>query len=109
MQKVQACQATLPSPEEIEHLMQEALESTFHQLRGLYYDTALSTNNTALSALQRLVPASQILFGTDYPPAQEIGVRYAVNGLAFYPGWNEQERQEIEAQNARQLFPRWFH
>jgi hypothetical protein len=67
MQKVQAGQATPPSPEEIERLMQEALKSTFHQRRGLYYDTVFSTNNTVLSALQRLVPASQILFGTDIP------------------------------------------
>ena len=85
------------------------MKARFHQLRGLYYDTALSTNGTVLSALQRLVPALHVLFGTDYPPAQEIGVRYAVKGPASYPGWNEQERKEIEAQNARQLFPREFH
>jgi hypothetical protein len=35
MQKVQAGQVTPPSPQEIERLMQEALESTFYQLRGL--------------------------------------------------------------------------
>jgi hypothetical protein len=46
MQKVQAGQAMPPSPEEIERLMQEALKSTFHQRRGLYYDTVFSTNNT---------------------------------------------------------------
>jgi len=73
MQKMQAGQVTPPLPEEIERLMQEALESTFHQLRGHYYDTALSTNTTVLSALQRLVPASQILFGTDYPLPRKSG------------------------------------
>jgi 6-methylsalicylate decarboxylase len=106
MQKVQAGQAPPPSPEELEALMQTALESTFRQLRALYYDTALSTNNTVLSALQRLVPSSQILLGTDYPFAQEAGIRYALEGLATYAGFSEQDRKAIESQNALKLFPR---
>lgn len=31
--------------------------------------------STVLNALQRLVPASQILFGTDYPLAQKVELR----------------------------------
>lgn len=69
--------------------MQEALESTFYQRRGLYDDTALSANNTVLSALQRLVPASQ----TDYSPVQEIGIRYAVNGLPIQGGTSKRSRR----------------
>jgi predicted TIM-barrel fold metal-dependent hydrolase len=106
MQKVQTGQATPPSPETIEQLMQRGLDSTFSQLRRLYYDTALSTNPTVLSALQRLVSPSQILFGTDYPPAQEVGVHYAMQGVTSYAGFNEQERQDIAFNNALKLFPR---
>ena len=32
-----------------------------------YYDTAWTTNPEAMSALSKLVPVSQILFGTDFP------------------------------------------
>lgn len=106
MQKVQVGQVAPPSPETIEQLMQSGLDSTFKQLRRLYYDTALSANPTVLSALQRLVPASQILFGSDYPPAQDVGVHYVVQGLAAYAGFSKQEQQDIECNNALTLFPR---
>lgn len=107
MQKVQIGQAAQPSPEELEALMQTALESTFRQLRGMYYDTALSTNGTVLSALQRLVPTSHLLLGTDYPFAQEVGTRYVLEGLVTYPGFSAQERKTIESENALTLFPRF--
>jgi hypothetical protein len=67
-------------------MMRAATEDAYELLRGLYYDTALSANPTVLGALQRLVPASRILLGTDYPFAQEVGVRYSLDGLAAYEG-----------------------
>ncbi|SRR6266545_6260610 len=106
LEKVQAGQAAPPSPEALEQMMQRGLERTFSQLRSLCYDTALSTNSTVLSALQRLVPTSQILLGSDYPFAQETGVRYALSGLAAYAGFSEQDRQDIECSNVLSLFPR---
>ena len=33
----------------------------------LYYDTAQASNAAAMSALRRVAPVSQIVFGTDYP------------------------------------------
>ena len=33
----------------------------------LYYDTAQASNPAAMSALRKVVPVSQIVFGTDYP------------------------------------------
>jgi predicted TIM-barrel fold metal-dependent hydrolase len=33
----------------------------------LYYDTAQASNAAAMGALRRVVPVSQIVFGTDYP------------------------------------------
>jgi hypothetical protein len=58
-----------------------------------------------LGALQRLVPASRILLGTDYPFAQEVGVRYSLDGLAAYEGFGEEERATIESGTALTLFP----
>src|SRR5215212_9143908 len=105
VQKAQAGEAAPPSPEMLERMMRAASEDAFELLRGLYYDTALSANPTVLSALQRLVPASRVLLGTDYPFAQEIGVRYALNGLAAYEGFDEEERATIESGTALTLFP----
>jgi 6-methylsalicylate decarboxylase len=36
-------------------------------LRRLYYDTANATHPAAMAALMKLVPVSQITYGTDYP------------------------------------------
>jgi 6-methylsalicylate decarboxylase len=37
------------------------------ELRKLYYDTANATHPAAMAALMKLVPVSQITYGTDYP------------------------------------------
>jgi predicted TIM-barrel fold metal-dependent hydrolase len=37
------------------------------ELRRFYYDTAQTCNAAAMGALTKMVPDSQILFGTDYP------------------------------------------
>ena len=49
-----------------------------YELRKFYYEIAQANHPGALDALLRLVPATQVLFGTDYPyrPAGE-----AVEGL----------------------------
>jgi hypothetical protein len=59
-----------------------------------------------MSSLRQLAPTEQTLFGTDYPFAQKIGVRYALDELASCPGFNERERREIEGKHALALFPR---
>ncbi len=37
------------------------------EFRRLYYDTANATHPAAMAALTKLVPTSQITYGTDYP------------------------------------------
>jgi 6-methylsalicylate decarboxylase len=44
-----------------------AVNSKLYQVRRFYYDTAASANPVQIQALKLLVPASQIVFGTDYP------------------------------------------
>ena len=105
VQEAQAGRAAPPSPETLERMMRAATDDTFELLRDLYYDTALSANPTVLGALQRLVPASHVLLGTDYPFAQEIGVRYSLDGLGAYEGFGEEERAMIYFGTALALFP----
>ena len=105
-QKAQAGQAAPPSKEMLQHAVETAKEESLSQLSKLFYDTVFSANIHVMSSLRQLVPARQILFGTDYPFAQEIGVRYALDELAAFPGFNQQERKEIEGKNALTLFPR---
>ena len=37
------------------------------ELKRFYYDTAQISNAVTLAALAKLVPISQIVYGTDYP------------------------------------------
>ena len=95
-----------PPREQIEASRQAIAEDVLSQLQSLYYDTALSANRNAFSALRELVPPSHILLGTDYPFAPDAETRSAPARLAALPGLSEQELQAIEGENALKLFPR---
>ena len=69
------------------------------ELKKLYYDTAQAAHRHAMSSLRELVPATQILFGTDYPyrtPAE------TAQGLANC-GFSAAELREIDCDNALRL------
>lgn len=70
-----------------------------YELRKFYYDTAQAHHAGALAALLRLVPASQVLFSTDYPyrPVDEV-----VSGLAAFR-FPENDLGAIERDNAVRL------
>src|SRR5207244_7388900 len=44
-----------------------------HELRRFYYDTAQAAHPYALASLTKLIPISQIVFGTDYPSRTRAG------------------------------------
>jgi 6-methylsalicylate decarboxylase len=69
-----------------------------------YYDTAQVSNPAAMSALSKVVPVSQIVFGTDYP-ARTLGEH--VKGLQDCGVFNPQDLQAIERENALRLLPRF--
>ena len=73
-----------------------------HELKRLFYDTALSANPVTMAALLKLVTATQIVFGTDYPLQPSEG---AVQGLAEL-GLSAADLRAIEAGNAGRLLPR---
>ena len=72
------------------------------ELKKLYYDVANSTNPSSMAALMNLVPASQILFGTDFP---YVKPELTADGLDHF-GLPGAELQAINRANASHLFPR---
>ena len=69
-----------------------------------YYDTAQVSNPPAMSALTKVVPMSQILFGTDYP-ARSIADH--VKGLKECGVLGAQDLQKIDRENALALMPQF--
>jgi predicted TIM-barrel fold metal-dependent hydrolase len=52
------------------------------------------------------VHPSQILFGSDYPWADEMIAASTIRGIENYDGFDNQIRWTIERENALALFPR---
>ena len=66
---------------EVEAMMVEAQQVARRRLASLFFDVALSTDPGALAALVGLVPWSQLVLGTDFPIAQEIGLHVTLESL----------------------------
>jgi predicted TIM-barrel fold metal-dependent hydrolase len=69
-----------------------------------YYDTAWTTNPEAMSALSKLVPISQILFGTDFP---YLTAADQLKGLKECGAFSAADLDKIDSQNALPLLPRF--
>jgi predicted TIM-barrel fold metal-dependent hydrolase len=75
----------------------------YAQLKQLHYDIANSTNASAMSALMNLVPASQILFGSDTP---YVPIAATAGGFDRFAVADD-VRYAIDRGNAEKLFPRF--
>jgi predicted TIM-barrel fold metal-dependent hydrolase len=69
-----------------------------------YYDTAWTTNPEAMSALSKLVPVSQIVFGTDFP---YLTAADQLKGLKECGAFSAADLEKIDSQNALALVPRF--
>ena len=69
---------------------------------GIFYDIANGANPMALAALTKLVPTSQILFGTDFP---YVRLQTTLDGYLKW-GFSPQQMREINRENALRLLPR---
>ena len=78
--------------------------ATLNVLKQFRFDTAHSNNNFTLSALKKLIPVSQILFGTDYPLTK---VPEELKGLETAGVMNAEELRGITRENALSLFPKY--
>ena len=81
---------------------EKAPNGPIYELRKFYYDTAQGNHEGALLALLKLVPPSQVVYGTDFPFRDGAEVS---GGLAKH-GFSASERMAIDRDNALRLFPR---
>jgi predicted TIM-barrel fold metal-dependent hydrolase len=72
------------------------------EVRKFYYDTAQAHHDGAIAALLKLIPVSQVMFGSDFPyrPGAE-----SVTGLSERD-FSRAERDAIDRGNALRLLPR---
>ena len=73
------------------------------ELLRFHYDVAQIAHPPGLSALTKMVPISQILWGTDFP--FRFGWEYN-KGLGEF-GFSDADLRKIERENALALLPRW--
>jgi predicted TIM-barrel fold metal-dependent hydrolase len=71
------------------------------ELNRFYYDTAQISNAVTIGALAKLVPISQIVYGTDYP--YRTGLDHTKGVAANFSG---ADLMAIERENALRIIPR---
>ncbi|HJZ70698.1 MAG TPA: amidohydrolase family protein [Vicinamibacterales bacterium] len=75
------------------------------QLKKFHYDLAGAANRGAIASLRELVPATQIVFGTDFPPGgTSFGVAKTLREIGMF---NAGELRAIDRDNAVRLLPRF--
>ena len=87
---------------QVKDLADQVPNGVEYELRRLHYDIASSANPAAMAALMKLVPVSQILFGSDYP---FVPAAVTTDGMAQL-GLPLAELQAIGRDNATTLLRR---
>jgi predicted TIM-barrel fold metal-dependent hydrolase len=80
-------------------------DSNLFHLRRFYYDTAAVANPISLSAVKKVVGASQVLLGTDQPFGGPDGMLEIVKGVHGSGVFTPEELREVDYANALRLFP----
>jgi predicted TIM-barrel fold metal-dependent hydrolase len=78
----------------------------YARLGRFWYDNALSPTAETLACVERLAPAGQIVFGSDWPfaNARVIGEAVKTYEAVAMP---QAQREAIDRGNALSLFPQW--
>jgi predicted TIM-barrel fold metal-dependent hydrolase len=78
--------------------------SKLYQIRQHYYDSAQAGNPASMTALKKVVPLSQIVFGTDFPYSTIVSDVSDLKGCGVF---SAAECQTIGRENALKLVPRF--
>jgi predicted TIM-barrel fold metal-dependent hydrolase len=84
---------------------QKLPKGVMYELQKFYYDTAQAFNPYTMPSFKKFVPASQIVFGTDWPLGGGSAAIVA-KGLIDNGGFSATELRAIERDNALSLLPR---
>jgi predicted TIM-barrel fold metal-dependent hydrolase len=79
-------------------------KGVLYELQKMYYDTAQASNPIAMGALRKLVPMSQIVFGTDY---WFRGIEETVKNLDTCGVFNAEELRAINRGNVERIIPKY--
>jgi 6-methylsalicylate decarboxylase len=84
---------------------QKLPKGLMYELQKFYYDTAQAFNPYTMPSFKKMVPVSQIVFGTDYPLGGGSAAIVA-KGLTDNGGFTQTELRAIDRENALRLLPR---
>ncbi len=73
-----------------------------HELKRLNFDTASMNNPVTFAGVLKLVPPTQVFFGSDFPWGMMAATKSGMRGLGLSDG----DLYAIEEGNARDMFPR---
>lgn len=77
--------------------------SRLYHLRRFYYDTAGSANPVQMVALKMIVPATQIMFGTDFPFGRSAAIAAGLQKCGF----SADELRGIDRDNVLRILPKY--
>jgi predicted TIM-barrel fold metal-dependent hydrolase len=80
-------------------------DQVLKQLATFYFDLTASTAAASLDAIRRLVPASQLMLGFDFPMMPATSVAPALGRFAAYRDLSAGDRRQIMDGAALQLLP----
>ena len=90
-------------PEMYPNLAATVPNGVMAELLRFHYDLAQASHPSALAALTKMIPVSQLLWGTDFPFRR--GEEYVRQHLEY--GFGEADLRRIGRDNALALLPRW--
>lgn len=80
-------------------------EDVLAQLRTFYFDTTASNTKVQLDALLGLVPATQLMLGSDFELMPVKTTSDALAEFGDYAALSESDRELVVSQNARRILP----
>lgn len=83
----------------------KSIDEIREEVRSFWYDTALSGNPDVIELLMNFAQKERILYGSDYPYADEKSIEVFTSGLDGMK-MSAEMRERIEWRNAVELFPR---
>jgi 6-methylsalicylate decarboxylase len=74
-------------------------------IASFYYDLTAATSEAQLGAILKLVPASQLVMGLDFPLMPKSTFAPAIADIGRYPAFNRTDLQGLSYGNAGRLYP----